>query len=109
DFDRAVQIIQPRRRDLIRSAKADLARFHFSDARVNQLRSIRMVQGAYPPEAEVDLSVKVVLSDQGGRFTDYPVLRRVILRFQKSDEGRWYVYDYNHFPIVGGPDGFSRP
>lgn len=109
DFERAVQIIQPRRRELIMAAKADLSRFRFSEARVNQLRSIKMVQGAHPPEAEVDLSVKAVVSEQRGRFTDYPVLRRVILRFQKSDEGKWYVYDYNHFPIIGGPDGFSRP
>ncbi len=109
DFDRAVQIIEPGRHALITTAKADLSRFRFTEARVNQFRSIEMVQGSHPPEAQVDLSAKAVVSDTGGRIKDYPVLRRVVLRFRKSADGNWYVYDYNQFPILGPADGFSRP
>jgi len=107
DFDTAVLVIDPALRPLITSAKADLSRFQFTDARVNKLRSIDMIQGSDPPEAEVDLSVTVVASDQSGQFQNIRVLRRVILRFRRSDNGRWYVYDYNHMPIAGPSDNFS--
>jgi 4-amino-4-deoxy-L-arabinose transferase-like glycosyltransferase len=107
DLDRAIEVIEPSQRALIATARADLSRFHFSEARVNQLRSIEMVEGSEPPEAEVDLSVKVVVSDRRGQVSDFPVLRRVILKFRKSADGNWYVYNYNHMPIIGDPDGFS--
>jgi len=107
DFDTAVLVIDPALRPLIASAKADLSRFRFTDARVNKLRSIEMIQGSEPPEAEVDLSVTVLASDQNGQFQNIRVLRRVILRFRRSDNGQWYVYDYNHMPIAGPSDNFS--
>ncbi len=107
DFDAAVEIFQPAQKARIAAAKADLTRFHFDEARVNKLRSIDFVQGSVPPEAEVDLSVTVVVSDQRGQVRGMRVLRRVILKFRKSADGAWQVYDYNHLPIVGAPDGFS--
>jgi hypothetical protein len=107
DFDRALEIIEPSRRELIASARGDLTRFRFTEARINQLRSIEVIEESVPPEAEVDLSAKAVVSDVRGQFTDLPVLRRVVLRFRKAADGNWYVYDYNHFPIVGQADSFS--
>jgi len=107
DFDTAVQIIDSSRREQIASAKADLSRFRFDEARVNRLRTIDVIEGSLPPEAEVDMSVTVVVSDQRGQFTGLRVLRRVVLQFRKSATGEWFVYDYNHMPIVGGADGFS--
>ena len=107
DFDAAVQVIEPQQRALIASAKADLSRFRFTEARVNKLRSIEMVMGSEPPEAEADLSVSVTVSDKSGQFQDIRVPRRVVLRFRKSDSGQWHVYNYTHMPIVGVPDNYS--
>ncbi len=107
DFERAVQVIEPRQRELISSALADLSRFHFSEARVNQIRSIQMVEGSAPLEAEVDMTVTVVVSDRRGQISDQRVPRRVLLSFRKSNDGNWYVYNYNHLPVIGTADTFS--
>lgn len=107
DFDAAIQVIDPQQRELIASAKADLSRFRFTEARVNRLRSIEMVIGSEPPEAEVDISVSVTVSDQTGQFQDIRVPRRVVLRFRKNDDGKWYVFNYTHLPIAGTPDMYS--
>ena len=107
DFDRAVRVIEPAQRDKIAAAKSDLMRFHFNEARVTKIRSIDVLANAVPPEAEVDMSVSVVVSDHRGQISDMRVIRRVILQFHKSPAGEWLVYDYNHLPIVGDPDGFS--
>jgi hypothetical protein len=34
-------------------------------------------------------------------------LRRVVLRFRKANDGKWYVYNYTHMPIAGAPDMYS--
>lgn len=107
DFDRAIQVIEPRQRELIASARADLSRFRFNEARVNQIRDIQMVEGSAPPEAEVDLTVTVVVSDQRGTFTEMRVPRRVLLSFRKSADGNWYVYRYNHMPPIGAADAYT--
>lgn len=107
DFDLAVQVIEPAQRAKIESAKADLTRFRFTEARVNKLRTIDILDDAVPPTAEVDMSVTVVVSDQRGQINNFKVLRRVVLQFRKSRDGQWLVYDYNHMPIVGDPDGYS--
>jgi ketosteroid isomerase-like protein len=107
DFDAAVSVIDPSNARLVAAAKGDLARFRFTDARVNKFRSVELIQGSEPPEAEADLSVSVLVSDAGGQFSDYRVVRRLILRFRKSDSGRWYVYGYNHMPVAGQPDAYS--
>ncbi len=100
-------MIEPRQRELIASARADLSRFRFNEARVNQIRAIQMVEGSAPPEAEVDLTVTVVVSDQRGTFTEMRVPRRVLLSFRKSADGNWYVYRYNHMPPIGAADAYT--
>ncbi len=107
DFEAAIAVIDPRQRDVVDAARADLSRFRFSEARVNKFRSISLVEGSDPPEAEADLSVAAVVSDRRGQISDFRVLRRVILRFRKSDDGRWYVHEYNHLPVIGESDGYS--
>jgi hypothetical protein len=107
DFERAVQVIEPAQRAKVEAARADLQRFRFDEARVNKLRTIDILPDAFPPVAEVDLSVTVVVSDQRGQINRMRVPRRVVLQFRKSETGQWFVYDYNHMPIVGDPDGYS--
>ncbi len=107
DIDAALRVMEPTQRDRINAARSDLMRFHFDEARVNKLRTIDLVPNSDPPQAEVDLSVTVVVSDIRGQIRGMRVLRRVILQFRKSAAGEWLVYDYNHLPIVGDPDAFS--
>jgi hypothetical protein len=107
DIDRAIEVIEPSRREQVASARADLQRFRFDEARVNKLRTIDLLDNSVPPKAEVDMSVTVVVSDKRGQITQQTVPRRVILQFQKSTSGEWLVHDYNHMPIIGSPDAFS--
>ena len=107
DIEGALQVIEPVQRARIEAARADLMRFHFDEARVNKLRTIDILADNDPPQAEVDMSVTVAVSDQRGQFRNMRVPRRVILQFRKSASGDWLVYDYNHMPIVGAPDSFS--
>lgn len=102
----AVSIIaDPRYREL---ALAELPRFEFAEARVTGERHIRVQEDAFPPTAEADINVRVEVSGRGlgaGRIT---VPRRLILKFEKFGED-WKVMEYQHRPIVGGPDQFSKP
>jgi len=107
DFDLAVSVIEPAQRDKISAARADLMRFRFEEARVNKIRTIDVIPNSLPLEAEVDMSVTVVVSDQRGQIRGMRVPRRVILQFRKSASGEWLVYNYNHLPIVGDADGYS--
>jgi hypothetical protein len=107
DVATAVAAIDPARQDLIAAAKADLGRFRFSKAKVNRYQSIEVIEGTVPPEAEVDMAVGAELSSAVGAFTDIRVVRRVVLRLRKSEQGRWFVYDYNHLPFLGDSDPMS--
>lgn len=107
DIEAAVAVIHPDRQDLIGSARADLGRFRFSTAKVNRIRAIELIEGSYPAEAEVDLNVSVVVSDARGQAGEFRVPRRVVLRFRQTDDGSWFVHDYNHLPVLGDSDQFS--
>ncbi len=88
-------------------ALLELPRYQFSLARVNKIRSIDIVQGSYPPEADVDMSVKVDVSSKNGAIRDFRVLRRLLLRFQKDTSGQWKVVWYQHLHLTEGVDQFT--
>jgi hypothetical protein len=106
DFDRVYQLIG--NADARRMAQQELPNYEFTMARVNKLRSIEILEGAYPPEADAELSVKVDVSGKRGGIRNVRVVRKLLLRFEKRDDV-WVVTDYKHMPIVGGPDGYSTP
>ena len=104
DVETAVQIIgDPATRD---KARVELNRFTFDMAAVNKIRSIDVIDGTFPPEADVDMSVKVDVSHNSGQFRKIRVLRRLLLRLEKSND-LWKVTDYRHSPITGQPDQYS--
>ena len=127
DFEGVAASIDPDRRDLIGSARSDLARFVFRDVRITRVQSIRIVprsepdgrevsvddgpdgkrSGAGGAEAEVDLTVTAVASSARGEFAPTRALRRVILSMRKTSSGRWCVRAYNHMPVIGKSDSFS--
>jgi hypothetical protein len=87
-------------------ARQELNQWTFSLAAVNRIRSINIIDGSYPLEADVDMSVKVRVSHVKGSIRDQPVPRRLILTLEKSEDG-WLVTQYRHLPIAGGPDRYS--
>jgi len=106
DHEAAVKVIGDSRTQA--QARQELNRWTFQLARVNRIRSIDVIEGTYPLEADVDMSVKVDVSQVKGSIRNVRVLRRLILKFQKP-ENDWVVIDYRHMPITGGPDQFSSP
>ncbi|TWT68137.1 hypothetical protein [Crateriforma conspicua] len=110
DVDTAVSYL--RSESLRRRAADELSRYRFSMARVNQLRRVDLIKNSFPPEAEVELSVKVDVSERSGALQNVRVVRRLVLKFVKvgdGDDGNgdWKVIDYAHFPITGGADSYS--
>ncbi len=106
DHDTAVEVIgDPQTRS---RARQELANWTFHLARVNKIRSIDVIEGTFPLEADVDMSVKVDVSQNRGSLRDVRVPRRLILKFEKATD-QWVVTDYRHMPIAGGPDQFSMP
>lgn len=87
-------------------ARAELPNYEFDTADVTGIRSITFVDGSYPPEADVDINVRVDVSHRGGRFQGVRVLRRLLLNLQEFDD-QWEIVEYRHMPVVGGPDNFS--
>ena len=108
DHQRALQVIG----DPATRARAanELDRFVFDQAKVTKIESIKLIEGSYPPEADVDLNARVTVSDKSGTVSNYPVVRRLLLKMQQSDDGDWTVVEYQHMPITGQLDAFStRP
>lgn len=91
-------------------ARMELPKYVFHEADVNRIRSIEIVEGSYPLQADVDITVKVVVSQKRGVFKNQSVPRRVLLTFEEREDDRWVVVDYQHMPLTGKPDRYStRP
>ncbi|TWU04616.1 hypothetical protein [Stieleria varia] len=104
DAATAVQIISD---PAVRTrAEQELPRYDFSRVNVRNVQ-IQMLEGSFPPTATVDLDASVTASMKSGGLQNVRVPRRVILTFEKQTDGRWLVTDYDHRPLVGGPDAFS--
>lgn len=106
DFEAVYDVIDPGERETLRQAQGDLTQYEFSEAKVGQIRSLRFTQGALPPEVIVDVTASVVVSNKSGTISKQKVARRVVLRFRKLNDA-WFVTDYTHLPVIGGPDTFS--
>mgnify|MGYP001821734072 CR=1 FL=1 len=104
DAERAVTVIDDPATKA--QARIELARFKFSMANVNKIRSIDVIEGTIPKEADVDMSVKVDVTLKAGTTTNYRVLRRLLLRLQKVGDS-WVVKEYRHMPIVGKADQYT--
>ncbi len=89
-------------------ARSELPNYTFKIAKVGSIQNISMVDGTYPPEAVVELTASVTLSDRRGRFQELRVPRRLVLKLHKIDDD-WLVIAYRHMPIMGNPDRFSDP
>ncbi len=111
DHDAAVRFLASD--DLKARAENELSRYRFDTARVNRLRRIDLFDDSFPPEAEVELTVTVEVSERSGPVKNVRVPRKLILRFLKVGKhpghgGKdWRVSDYAHYPVVGRVDNYS--
>lgn len=97
-----------------RQAASELPRYEFTTADVAGIREITILAGTSPLQAEVDMNVKVEVSDVRGSMKNIRVPRRLMLTMEKrtidGDPDRWVVTGYQHMPIVGQPDAYTtRP
>ncbi len=107
DIDAAIHVIGNQQPELIARARAELANYEFTQADVNKIRHIVMIQDSLPPQAEVELSTTVTVSARKGQFSNLRVLRRLSLRFEQQPDGSWVVVDYDHGDILSNRDAFS--
>jgi ketosteroid isomerase-like protein len=107
DIDRAVQAISDQHASLVSRARTELANYKFTQAKVTNIRSIQINNYALPLQADVEMMASVTVSAKSGQFSDIHVPRRLSLRFEKTDDGRWVVVDYDHGPAFGERDGYS--
>lgn len=87
-------------------ARQELSNWTFNLADVNKISSIDIIEGTYPLQADVNMSVKVNVTGRG--VSNMRVPRRLILTFEQQD-GDWFVTDYRHMPIAGPSDQYSTP
>jgi len=88
-------------------AANELDRWIFDEARVTSIRRIDVIDDTIPKEADVDMFVKVAVTQSSGGMRVESVPRRLLLRLQEQGEN-WRIIQYEHMPPVGGPDQFSR-
>ena len=105
DLQRVLRVIGDA--DTRAQARAELPKYEFHEANVHRIRSIEIIDNTYPPRADVDMSVKVVVSQKRGVIQNQPVARRLLLTFEKRASDQWVVVDYRHMPLLGGPDAYS--
>ncbi len=106
DVQAVLTTIDPTEFEIRDRAAAEMPKYKFTRAEIGQIRSIKFFQGAVPAEAQVDITVNFTGGLQSGEFGQQDGSRRVVLRCRKQND-RWFIYDYTHLPVIGGPDGFS--
>ncbi|QEG41658.1 hypothetical protein [Roseimaritima ulvae] len=106
DVDGVLAFIDPAQPEIRERAASEMPKYTFTRTEIGQVRSIKFVQNAVPPEAQVDLTVNFTGGLQSGEFAGQNASRRVVLRCRKQND-RWYISDYTHLPVIGGPDGFT--
>ena len=106
DFESVYEVIHPDLQSVRRRARAELPQYEFQEAKIASIRKIEPILGAEPAEMNVDLNVSVTVTHRGGTLAETKLPRRLLLRMQKLDQ-RWYVTEYTHQPLVGGPDAYS--
>ena len=106
DHDSAVRFIASPAMES--QARLELQNWTFSLAKVTQIQRIHVINDTYPPEADIEMMVKVRVSGKKDRsILNAQVPRKLELRMEKSGD-EWLITDYQHMPIVGGPDQFSK-
>jgi hypothetical protein len=98
DFPAVLAHVHPNAIEGLQRAKNELPSYHFTDARITGIKSIEVKPNTPPPTATAEFYVAVAVEMQGSPFRGNRFVRA---HFRKLD-GRWLVYNYEHYSIESG-------
>jgi len=105
--DDAIAAIHPAADSAIRTARAELPNYKFSEARITTIHSIDIDAQTKRPRAVAEFNVIVALDFQGQSYKKIPRYIKVTL-YREND--KWYVFDYAHSePTAGIRNQLSPP
>jgi hypothetical protein len=105
DPDSAVAIIADP--NLESRARLELQNWTFELAKVTRINEIRVINDTYPPQADIEMMVKVRVTGKADRaIQNAQIPRKLLLTMEKNGDD-WLITEYQHLPIIGGPDKFS--
>ncbi len=106
DHDSAVTVIADP--ELEARARLELRNWTFDLAKVTQINKIRVIDDTFPPQADIEMMVKVKVSGRGSNaIQNAQIPRKLLLNMEKEGDD-WLITEYQHLPIIGGPDKFSK-
>ena len=105
DHDSAVTVIADP--ELESRARLELQNWEFELAKVTQINKIRVIEDTYPPQADIEMMVKVKVSGRRSSSIQNAQIPRKLLLTMEKDGDDWLITEYQHLPILGGPDKFS--
>lgn len=105
DPDSAVAIIADP--NLESRARLELQNWTFELAKVTRINEIRVSNDTYPPQADIEMMVKVRVTGKSDRAIQNAQIPRKLLLTMEKDGDDWLITEYQHLPIIGGPDKFS--
>ncbi len=106
DHDSAVTVIADP--ELEARARLELRNWTFDLAKVTQINKIRVIDDTFPPQADIEMMVKVKVSGTGSNaLQNAQIPRKLLLNMEKEGDD-WLITEYQHLPIIGGPDKFSE-
>ena len=103
--DSAVTVIADA--ELESRARLELQNWNFELAKVTQINKIRVIGDTYPPQADIEMMVKVKVSGRGSNAVQNAQIPRKLLLTMEKEGDEWLITEYQHLPIIGGPDKFS--
>lgn len=104
DPDSAVAIIADP--NLESRARLELQNWTFELAKVTRINEIRVMNDTYPPQADIEMMVKVRVTGKADRTIQNAQIPRKLLLTMEKDGDDWLITEYQHLPIIGGPDKF---
>lgn len=105
DHDSAVTVIADA--ELESRARLELQNWNFELAKATQINKIRVIGDTYPPRADIEMMVKVKVSGRGSNAVQNAQIPRKLLLTMEKEGDEWLITEYQHLPIIGGPDKFS--
>ena len=106
DHDSAVTVISDP--ELEARARLELQNWTFDLAKVTQINKIRVIDDTFPPQADIEMMVKVKVSGRGSNAIQNAQIPRKLLLTMEKEGDDWLITEYQHLPIIGGPDKFSK-
>ena len=106
DHDIAVAVIATP--ELESLARLELQNWTFTLAKVTQINKIRVISDTYPKQADIEMIVKVRVSGRADRAIQNAQIPRKLLLTLENDGDEWLITQYQHLPLIGGPDQFSK-